>query len=80
MENAMPKKPRTLRKSAVAKKEQQQQHDEGEEPRTLNVTLNLDALECPLCFSPFGALIFQASRLLLPSSKAAIQLRLQCRI
>ncbi|KAF8724584.1 hypothetical protein HU200_020849 [Digitaria exilis] len=42
----------------MGKKEQQQ--DEGEEPRTLDVTVDdLDALDCPLCFSPFDAPIFQ---------------------
>ncbi|WVZ72045.1 hypothetical protein U9M48_020563 [Paspalum notatum var. saurae] len=54
------KKARTLRnrKAAMAQKEQQQ--DEGEDPsRTLNVSLDLDTLECPLCFSPFEAPVFQ---------------------
>ncbi|CAO2193431.1 unnamed protein product [Urochloa humidicola] len=59
-ENAPPKRPRTLirRSAAVAEKEQQHQN-EAEVPRTLTVTLALAALQCPLCFSPFEASIFQ---------------------
>jgi hypothetical protein len=59
------KKPRTaLRKAApavaVPKKDPERGHG-GEEPKTLDVTLPVDALECPLCFVPFEAALFQAS-------------------
>ncbi|KAL6626634.1 hypothetical protein ACP70R_030360 [Stipagrostis hirtigluma subsp. patula] len=51
------KKPRTIWKAPMVNKEQQQ--DEGQDPKTLHVSLELDALECPVCFSPFEAAIFQ---------------------
>ncbi|CAL4964931.1 unnamed protein product [Urochloa decumbens] len=66
---AAPKKARTtvLRRAPPPKKdpEPQPQPQPGhvaaeEEPKTLDVTLaSLDALECPLCFAPFEAEIFQ---------------------
>nr|CAB3476478.1 unnamed protein product [Digitaria exilis] len=37
--------------------------DNNEQRRTLDVTVDdLDALDCPLCFSPFDARIFQSTR------------------
>ncbi|KAL6626633.1 hypothetical protein ACP70R_030359 [Stipagrostis hirtigluma subsp. patula] len=57
--NGTPKKTRTtLRKAAVPKKEQGD--DDGGDAKTLNnVILEPDTLECPLCFAPFEAAIFQ---------------------
>ncbi|RLN23508.1 hypothetical protein C2845_PM07G02690 [Panicum miliaceum] len=74
-ENSVTKKPRTLSKAGVARKGQRQ--DEAQVPRTLNVTLDLDALECPLCFSPFEGSIFQASSDLASSSTCKIAIRLR---
>ncbi|CAL4964932.1 unnamed protein product [Urochloa decumbens] len=61
MENAAPKRPRTVRRAAAVAEKEQQHQDGAEVPRTLTVTLDLDALKCPLCFAPFEASIFQAS-------------------
>ncbi|KAJ1282832.1 hypothetical protein BS78_03G082000 [Paspalum vaginatum] len=44
----------------MAQPQKEQQQDEGEDPsRTLAVSLDLDALECALCFFPSEASIFQ---------------------
>ncbi|CAL4977527.1 unnamed protein product [Urochloa decumbens] len=62
---AAPKKARTtvLRRAPPPKKDPEPQPGHvaaEEEPKTLDVTLaSLDALECPLCFAPFEAEIFQ---------------------
>ncbi|CAL4957865.1 unnamed protein product [Urochloa decumbens] len=59
MENAAPKRPRTVRRAAAVAEKEQQHQDGAEVPRTLTVTLDLGALKCPLCFAPFEASIFQ---------------------
>ena len=70
---ATPKKARTaLRKwdVAVPKKEPETGHD-ADEPKTLDVTLPVNSLECPLCFAPFEAAVFQASHPTIISSSAS---------
>ncbi|CAO2185433.1 unnamed protein product [Urochloa humidicola] len=67
---AAPKKARTtvLRRAPAPKKDQEREPEPGhdaavvaeEEPKILDVTLLAsDVLECPLCFAPFEAAIFQ---------------------
>ncbi|TVU47795.1 hypothetical protein EJB05_07404, partial [Eragrostis curvula] len=62
-ENGTPKKTRTVRKVAVTESEG------SEDPKALVVRLEPDMLECPLCFAPFVASIFQASKQ--PSSSSS---------
>ncbi|TVU22157.1 hypothetical protein EJB05_31839 [Eragrostis curvula] len=52
-----PKKMRAVRKVAVT--ETDEENEGAEDPKTLNVRLEVDTLECPLCLAPFKASIFQ---------------------
>ncbi|GJN37618.1 hypothetical protein PR202_gb26592 [Eleusine coracana subsp. coracana] len=61
MENGTSKKARILRKQQSAFTKPPRQEGGEEDSKTVHACLDPDTLECPLCFLPFEAAIFQAS-------------------